>query len=122
TLMEGIMTQGTDRASGSQETVLSTANPAMAASGRHEPDEAIVRPREARQSPCAISTVPTQTASPARMQPPAFLDPANRDKVRSAELRRLAERPMKAGRTIDLLSPGKRRPPSTPASAGDRRG
>lgn len=102
--MNGIMV-ATDHASEAQETAISS----VSGSDTGEPEESIIRPREARQSPSGISTAHVERNSRNRViRPPVFLNPANRDKIRVFELHRLAEQPLRDRRTLDHI-PGKLR-------------
>jgi hypothetical protein len=80
--------------------------PSMA-SEKGKPETSARRPPEAPQPP---DRNPSPAVNPAKsvkvVPPPAFLDPANRNRVLAEELKRLAGRPLKDRPTIDCL--GKR--------------
>lgn len=65
--------------------------------------------------PAVETTIPhaVKQTPPTVIQPPAFLDPANRNKVAMANLRRAADRPLTELRTLDLMSTRKRRSQSS---------
>jgi hypothetical protein len=77
------------------------------ASEKGKPETSARRPPEAPQPP---DRNPSPAVNPAKsvkvVPPPAFLDPANRNRVLAEELKRLAGRPLKDRPTIDCL--GKR--------------
>jgi hypothetical protein len=63
-----------------------------------------IRQRETRQSPCGNPERAADPVIPANaVLPPAFLSPANRNTMSAAGLRRLADRPLREGRTLDRV-------------------
>lgn len=83
-------------------------------SGTGSPDAAIAdtvakRQEEARQSTCGKPTAPALGTGRVKVQPPSFLNPVNRAETTAAGLQRLADRPLREGRTLDRIPAGRPR-------------
>lgn len=94
----------------SPDTVCGVPIPIVVASNAGGSEAVTKLKREARQSTIVKPTPQAEeVTTPKALSPPAFLNPANWNKVAMAGLHRAADRPLKGGRTVDGIPNGKQR-------------
>jgi len=104
-----IFLQEDDTREASEPARLATPSALMAAD-KVKRNKAMKQDDKAVQSTCGISEPDTaQACQPKTVQPPAFLKRVNWSQAAATDLHRLADKPLKEGRTIDRLATRKRR-------------